>query len=471
VDLRGVRQRWCCDALPGQTRRQFLRTTIGSVAAIAGGGLLSSCFGGDGAVLPQLPSSWRMRSPAPFIRHAHSGAAAGSRLIAMGDRRGIDIREGETSALDPQLTVEVTATEFAFSLSEIDVPLGVPVRVLFTNAGLVDHDLVVPGSGVYVRAQPGETAEVVAIFRQPEVFFCSIGGHADIGMVGEILIDGVRPTQDDVAQSDGVTEMWWYLPDSDSYEPGPDLPHAFDHVSLVAVGESVYSIGGYTGDIGSSRADVWLLESGGTGWQRMADLPIPRGAMAAATDGKRIYCAGGRTDAEGTPSSQEVFAYDPLTDTWETLSTLLPTGRDHVAGAIVDDVFWVVGGRGDGRRLSSTPVTEGLDLRSGEWIVGAPLPVPESAGGVAALDGRVIVFGGEGPAPTPNGAAGHSFLTYSDVLGFDPARNEWSSLSEMPVGVHHTAYGVIESRLYTIGGGNVSGVSATNHTQELSIES
>ena len=457
----------CC----ALTRRQFLRNAAYGAAVLGMGNLLGACSVSE-EIGPFLTSTWRTRTPAPFVRHAHSGSPSGSRLLVMGDRRGVNLREGEgQQALGPpQLTVEIDSREFGFTPDELDVPSGVPVRIIFHNSGAVDHDFVIPSAGVYVRARPGESQEVIAVFREPAVYFCSIGGHADVGMVGELKVDGVAPTDQTVPHSDGVTEMWWYDPSSDTFARAPDLPHAFDHVSFVSVDEAVFSIGGYTGDIGTSRGDVWVLRAGAGAWERRADLPRPRGAMAVGTDGSRIFCTGGRSEAEGTPSAQDVFTYDPSADKWEVLSTALPTGRDHVAGVVIDNVFWVVGGRGDGRRVSSTPVVEGLDLETREWKFGSRLPVPESAGGVVSINGRVVVFGGEGPAPTPTGAAGRSFLTYQAVNAYDPATDTWARVAEMPVGVHHPAYGVIADRLYAIGGGDRSGVSATDHTQELTID-
>jgi N-acetylneuraminic acid mutarotase len=191
--------------------------------------------------------------------------------------------------------------------------------------------------------------------------------------------------------------------------------------------------------------------------------------MAGATDGDRIFVTGGRSEAEGTPSATDVFAYSPEDDSWTVLETNLPTGRDHVAGTVIDGVFWVIGGRGDGRRVSSTPVTEGLVIETGEWIEGPQVPVPTSANGVVSIDGRAVVFGGEGPTSTPSGAAGRAYEVFPETFLYDPTSNIWLRGPNAPLGVHHPAYGVIDETLYVVGGGPVSGVSETRAVQALGL--
>jgi N-acetylneuraminic acid mutarotase len=468
ADERGTRSVCCSEAL-GLTRRQFISAS-GKTALLVGMGIGVAACGTEGLGLPRMQGTWASLGNAPFTRHAHSGAPSGGRLLVMGDRRGVSLEESAPVAEEAEMTIHFFGREFEFETSDpVDVPAGVPVRVILTNEGLIDHDITFPRAGVYLRAAPGETAETIAVFDAPEVYFCSIGGHAEGGMVGELLVDGQHPAEDDISLGTGSTEMWWYDPESNQWEEAPTLPHSYDHVTMVSLGEDVYSIGGYTGDIGSSRADVLVLRSRSEEWEPRSDLPVARGAMAGASDGDRIFVTGGRSEAEGTPSATDVFAYSPEDDSWTVVETNLPTGRDHVAGTVIDGVFWVIGGRGDGRRVSSTPVTEGLVIETGEWIEGPQVPVPTSANGVVSIGGRAVVFGGEGPASTPSGAAGRSYEVFPETFLYDPASNIWLRGPNAPLGVHHPAYGVIDETLYVVGGGPVSGVSATRAVQAFGL--
>ena len=462
-------QSFCCPEVVGPTRREFLRSS-GSVFLLAVlGASATACVMQPGG-LPRVAGLWSSLGDAPFTRHAHSAAATGGRLLVMGDRRGVSIEESGPADSQAEITLHFVGREFKYEISgAVDIPSGTPVRIVFTNEGLVDHDLTFAQAGIYLRAAPGKTSETIAVFNEPEAYFCSIGGHAEAGMVGDLRVDGKAPAEGRLERDSGTTEMWWYDPAENSWHEAPLLPHSYDHVTMVAVGGDVYSIGGFTGDIGSSRADVFVLRSSAAEWERRSDLPVSRGAMAGASDGERIFVTGGRSDAEGTPSSVDLFTYLPAEDRWLTLETRLPTGRDHVAGAVVDGVFWVVGGRGDGRRVSSTPVMEGFVIDSGKWIPGVDVPVPGSASGVAALDSQVLVFGGEGPSATPSGAAGRSFVVYRETLLYDPRSDVWRKGPNIPLAVHHPAYDVVNGILYSVGGGPVSGVSATASVQSFRL--
>ena len=364
----------CCGA-GGITRREFVGYGLKSAALLAFGFGATACAT-QPSPLPRTAGDWELHNPAPFTRHAHSGTVVGRQMLVMGDRKGVSF-DDEAIGGEADLTLTFYGTEFDFDSDDVlDIPSGVPVRVVFVNEGLIDHDITFPEAGVYLRAGPGKSAETVTTFEEPELFFCSIGGHAEAGMIGELRVDGKGPEQETIEPLVGETEMWWYDPGVDSWSPAPVLPHSYDHVSMVAVNDDAYVIGGYTGDIGSSRSDVLVLRRDADTWEHRAPFPIARGAMAADSDGETILVAGGRSEAEGTPSSTEIYRYLPEQDQWEQLNTAMPTGRDHVAGAFVDGIFWVVGGRGDGRRVSSTPVTEGFDTSTGGWVSASPPPVP-----------------------------------------------------------------------------------------------
>lgn len=459
----------CCgEAQSGFTRREVLKLLGLGAIAVTSGGVLSAC-GTESLEVVRNAASWNSGGAAPFSRHAHSAAAIGGKLLVMGDRRNWQVRDDGTLTGVPVETIQVNGDEFWFNPSTLDVPRGELVRIVFNNTGRETHDLSVTSANVYIVAEPGETVEALAVFDDPDTFFCSIGGHAEAGMIGDLRVDNVAAESQELDTGAGSTDMWLFDPATDTWERAAPVLHSLDHVSMVSTGDKVYSIGGYPRNIGDSSSEVWAYDPGADSWERVADLPIPEGraAMAAAFDGERILVAGGRSEPEGPLSNVDVFAYHVALDEWEILPTQLPTARDHVKGTFLDGVFWVVGGRSNGQRVNSTPVTEGYDVRTGEWIIGAKLPVPESAGGVTTIGGRVVVFGGEAPAATPAGAAGRSFATYRDVHAYDPATDSWQRWPDMPLGVHHPAYDAVDGVLVSVGGGPVSGVSGSNAVQIL----
>jgi plastocyanin len=89
--------------------------------------------------------------------------------------------------------VRVQAANFSFSPNEIRLPKGVEVNLTFTNpasTGVV-HDLTVPGLGVHIIANPSETRTVglrgLAVGRYDA--YCSVPGHADLGMRATVIVE------------------------------------------------------------------------------------------------------------------------------------------------------------------------------------------------------------------------------------------------------------------------------------------
>lgn len=88
-------------------------------------------------------------------------------------------------------TIEVSGTEYSFSPSTITVDKGQTVRIKFTNTGKIPHNLKIPDMGVGTRTiQPGQTDTFT--FTAPKTgtfpiqFICSLPGHAQNGMTGQV---------------------------------------------------------------------------------------------------------------------------------------------------------------------------------------------------------------------------------------------------------------------------------------------
>jgi uncharacterized cupredoxin-like copper-binding protein len=94
-----------------------------------------------------------------------------------------------------QQTVDVTATDFKFDPSDPSVKPGT-VAFKVTNDGETLHNLEVEGpSGSAELAQdldPGQDGEFTVDLDKPGKyeFICPVGNHAELGMVGEVTVQG-----------------------------------------------------------------------------------------------------------------------------------------------------------------------------------------------------------------------------------------------------------------------------------------
>jgi len=78
----------------------------------------------------------------------------------------------------------------------------------------------------------------------------------------------------------------------------------------------------------------------------------------------------------------------------------------------------------------------------GNWSMKAPIPTQHLDAGVAALDGKFYVLGGE--------TVGHPATPFNHQ--YDPATDRWSELAPMPRGISHAGVAAYNGKIYVIGG-------------------
>jgi nitrite reductase (NO-forming) len=87
-------------------------------------------------------------------------------------------------------TIEITAVDIAYEQPHVMVAKAGKYEVKLTNKGTVGHDVTF-ADGTKAVAAAGETASVVVDVPAAGISFqCSVPGHADAGMRGEIMVEG-----------------------------------------------------------------------------------------------------------------------------------------------------------------------------------------------------------------------------------------------------------------------------------------
>jgi nitrite reductase (NO-forming) len=86
--------------------------------------------------------------------------------------------------------VTLKASEFKFSPSSIEVPVGQKVTFTLDNTGVVEHDITIQAAGFTLLAKAGQVATGEFTFNTAGVFdiICSIPGHKDAGMKGTLTV-------------------------------------------------------------------------------------------------------------------------------------------------------------------------------------------------------------------------------------------------------------------------------------------
>ena len=245
-----------------------------------------------------------------------------------------------------------------------------------------------------------------------------------------------------------TTVVQVYDPATDQWRRGAPLPVALNHTMSVAVGGVLYVIGGQTeaGGDGPFVNTVYAFDPKRGSWVTRAAMPTARGGGGAAVVNGRIYVAGGRP-----PRGNDFAVYDPATDRWETLP-MLPTQRNHIGVVSIGSKVYVVGGRvGAGFETPTLDKVEVYDVTAGSWATAPPLLKPRGGVNAIVANGYLHVFGGEGNPQAANGV-------FPDHDVFDPTRNAWIKLPDMPIPVHGvTGAAFVNSLIHLPGGGTSSG--------------
>lgn len=134
---------------------------------------------------------------------------------------------------------------------------------------------------------------------------------------------------------------------TDTWAAGPSMPVGMNQHAAIAVGDKIYLIGG-TPDEDESAHDVVLI------YDIVAETYTPGASMPeartqfGATLGPDclIYIVGGKTDYYNMclPLHDDVFIYDPQTDTWVISQSNFPIPTGELSLLACDDLLYALGG-------------------------------------------------------------------------------------------------------------------------------
>ena len=200
-------------------------------------------------------------------------------------------------------------------------------------------------------------------------------------------------------------------------------------------------------------------------------MPTKRGAASAGVANGKIYVTGGANSLPGVSENgihparphnvmATVEEYDPATNTWKTVRSLL-LARNHHAAVGAGDKVYVIGGRVGAAFISGTSnnvdLVEMYDPATDMWMPRARMPTARSAIGAGVYNNQILVAGGEGQD--------QRFLAaFKAVEAYDPTLNRWQVLPSMPHPRHGLAVGAIGNRLYTVSGDGQSAGSGVGHS-------
>ena len=121
-------------------------------------------------------------------------------------------------------------------------------------------------------------------------------------------------------------------------------------------------------------------------------MPTPRDHLGAGAIKGRLYAVAGRNNTSFTLGNLEEF--DPLTRTWSA-RVPMPTPRSGVAAAVVHDRLLVFGGEGNARDPRGVfQEVEAFDPDANRWQSLPPMLTPRHGIGAAVLLSDIFIPGG-----------------------------------------------------------------------------
>ncbi len=254
-----------------------------------------------------------------------------------------------------------------------------------------------------------------------------------------------------------TTEAAVYDPANDSWASIARAPIPLTHAAHAVDGDKIYVLGGYLGDHpGGSTDQVWIYDTVADTWTAGTSLPDGRGGGGAAILGRTLYYFGGATRAQGNVSSAadqphtwalDLGGTDGVGDdgnSWTRLADL-PVPRNHMAGVALGAYVYAIGGQyREDEFTGNSDLVHRYDPSADVWtqVASLPIEIGHVTASTFAANGRIFVVTGV----TENSTSTDTMFMY------DPPTDTWTLLPPAANAVQSPVSVEIESRIYMVGG-------------------
>ena len=195
---------------------------------------------------------------------------------------------------------------------------------------------------------------------------------------------------------------------------------------------------------------VVIENSAAEEWEVISQLPTERWAFSTTVVDGKIYLIGGTPfkDEKGGPLGlSTVEVYDTKNNSWQRLADM-PTPRLLSGTAAVDGKIYVVGGYSwigiPGVDIKMLNVVEVYDPQTDTWSRKQDIPTPRRQFGTGVVDGKIYAIGGENLFEEPQR------LDLVEV--YNPVSDTWAKREDMPTRRDDVKAAVVRDTIYVLGG-------------------
>jgi N-acetylneuraminic acid mutarotase len=158
-------------------------------------------------------------------------------------------------------------------------------------------------------------------------------------------------------------------------------------------------------------------------------------------DGK-IYAIGGAS-GYGSRALRTVEEYDPATDTWTTKSEM-PTARQALSTSVVNGKIYAIGGGASSNTGAETFSTvEEYEPATDTWTTKSEMPTARGWHSAGVVDGKIYVIGG---------SPSLWFTPVYTMEVYEPATDSWTRKGNVPCASSTSFASVVDGKIYAFGG-------------------
>jgi N-acetylneuraminic acid mutarotase len=255
-----------------------------------------------------------------------------------------------------------------------------------------------PAVGEWTQIAPFSFSGTASNILNTAAFVIAGKGYAGIGRT-------YNTTVNELAAYDPLINSW--SSSNVAAYPG-DVVHGAVSFSI---GEHGYVVTGY-GSSGKRSQQLWLYEPGTDSWQQKGDLPAEgRAESVGFAADNRAYIMGGIT---ASACLSDLWMYSAVADSWERKADFPGKARRSAVAFMIQGMAYVVGGMDfDGNLLNDVWK---YDTLSDAWIKIGDFPGTARANAVAfVIDGKAYI--GTGAAKD-----GYDVKYLKDFWEFDPSK-------------------------------------------------
>jgi len=239
------------------------------------------------------------------------------------------------------------------------------------------------------------------------------------------------------------------------------FPEASEELYGIAAGGKFYVFGGLAPGW-TSKGLVYEYDPGADAWTKKKNMPLPSHHVALAEVKGKIYVFGGFVKPEKGPTAWQpidnVWEYDPGADSWKALAPL-PTKRGSANALLHDGKVYVIGGAGlhpgsketvvhPARPHRALGTNEVYDLAANTWETRQSMPTARNHAAAGIVNNKIYIIGGR---------IGAAFITRAANIGiveeYDPATDQWGALKASMLNPRSAAaWGTYKGKIYVAGG-------------------